>query len=111
MQPQNIYRSTTEITEIITQGTSLFLDNFPRRNPIRENRCNRYESFNTTRVPKMAYPSENFLGRSTSPWRQIFWLISHEMINPTTATTTPTNQHCRVCTSNTTNITPRGHQK
>ena len=33
MQPQHIYRSTTEINETITQGTPLFLDNCPWKNP------------------------------------------------------------------------------
>ena len=89
MQPQHIYISATEITETITQGTPLFFGQLSLEKPNAGKRCNKYEGviimqfLNTTRVPKMALPSENCLGRSTSPWRQIFWLISHWMIDPT----------------------------
>ena len=95
MQPQHIYRLATEITETITQGTPLFLDNRPWKNPMREKWCSRYEGFiimqflNISRVPKMAHPSENFLGRSTYPRRWIFWLITHRTIDPIATAPTP----------------------
>ena len=44
---------------------------------------------NIARVPKMAHPLENFLDRSTSPQRQILWLVSNRMIDPPATLTVP----------------------
>ena len=88
-----------EITKRNTQGTSLLLNNRPWKNPMQENRCGRYEDFiimlflNTNRVPEMAHLTDNSLGSSTSPWRQIFRLINHLMNDPTIAMITSIALH------------------
>jgi len=47
----------------------------------------------------MAHPTENALGSSTSPWRQIFRLNNHRMNDPTATIAAPTalrhsDRHC-----------------
>ena len=44
---------------------------------------------NTSRVPEMDHPTENTLGSSTSPRKQIFQLINHRMNDPTATMVAP----------------------
>ena len=56
--------------------TPLFLDHFPRKNPVRENQCNYLRVFlikqyqSTIWVPKLAYQTKNFLSSYTSQFER-----------------------------------------
>jgi len=68
------------------------MDNRPLKTQMRENWCNNYVGFiimqflNTARVPKTTHPTEDVLSSNTSPRRQIFRLLNHQMNDPTITT-------------------------